>query len=59
MVTFENMIRKFVENTGHNVHAFFIPEYRGSNLIPRGITIFAERGEEFQLGVTIINPIGY
>lgn len=55
---FENQIRAAVEE-GQVFRGSFTPVYNGGNLIPRGVTIMGSGSGDFQVGVTILNPIGF
>jgi hypothetical protein len=54
---FENQVRAAVEG-GQTVNYSATPIYNGANLVPRGITIMGTSSGDFNLGVTILNPIG-
>ena len=50
-------VRSAVEG-GQTVNYSATPIYNGANLVPRGITIMGTGSGDFNLGVTILNPIG-
>jgi hypothetical protein len=54
---FENQVRSAVQG-GQTVNYSATPIYDGLNLVPRGITIIGTGSGDFNLGVTILNPIG-
>jgi hypothetical protein len=54
---FENQVRTVVEG-GQSVNYSVTPIYNGNNLVPRGITIFGTGSDGFNLGVSVLNPIG-
>lgn len=58
MSGFETRVRSVVEDTGRPVDYSAIPDYDGSNLVPRGVTLTGHGANGFELGVTILNPPG-
>lgn len=55
---FEGQVRSAVES-GEVVQYSSTPIYGGNNLIPKGVTLFGSGNNGFNLGVTVLNPIGY
>ena len=58
MRAFETSIRNAVEG-GEVVNYSSTPMYNGSNLVPRGITLYGHGSSGFNLNVTILNPRGF
>ncbi|WP_459204014.1 DNA/RNA non-specific endonuclease [Ralstonia pseudosolanacearum] len=55
---FEGQVRRAVE-AGETVQYTSTPVYGGSNLIPKGVTLMGNGSNGFNLGVTVLNPIGF
>jgi hypothetical protein len=51
---FENQVRAAVE-AGETVRYTAQPIYRGSELVPRGVTLSARGSRGFRLDVTVLN----
>ena len=55
---FESQVRSAVE-AGEMVQYSATPIYQGSNLVPKGVTLIGNGSNGFNLGVTVLNPIGF
>lgn len=55
---YEGQVRAAVES-GQTVQYSSTPVYKGSNLIPRGVTLIGTGDNGFHLAVTVLNPIGF
>jgi hypothetical protein len=55
---YESQVRAAV-SAGESVQYSATPIYRGDNLIPRGVTLIGNGSNGFNLGVSILNPIGF
>jgi hypothetical protein len=55
---FENQVRMGAQ-PGEIIQYSAVPNYRGTNLIPRGVTLIGNGNNGFNLGVTVLNPIGF
>jgi len=55
---YEGQVRAAVES-GQTVQYSATPLYNGANPMPRGVTLIGNGNNGFNLGVTILNPIGF
>jgi hypothetical protein len=58
MRSFENLVRSAVE-AGEVVDYTATPIYNSTNLAPRAVTLIGQGSNGFNLGVSILNPIGF
>ena len=54
MSSFDRKVRKAVE-AGETINYSATPIYKGTELVPSGVTLNAKASGEFQLDVTILN----
>ena len=54
MSSFDRKVRKAVE-AGETINYSATPIYKGTELVPSGVTLNAKGSGEFQLDVTILN----